>query len=90
MHLPLFSVTMEYVHASVRVPIHVGAWVHMCAFLWNLKAVFPIALYLHRGRLSRLNSEVTHVASLANQPALGISCVCFPSIAGELCHPPDV
>lgn len=36
--MPLFAARVGYVHVFMYVPIHVGAWVHACAFVWNLKA----------------------------------------------------
>lgn len=38
LYTPLFSVSVGYLHVLMYVPIHVGSWVHVCAFVWNLKA----------------------------------------------------
>lgn len=40
LYMPLFSVSVGYVHVFMYVPIHVCAcaWVPACAFVWNLKA----------------------------------------------------
>lgn len=38
LYTPLFSVSVGYVHVFMYVPIHVGARVQACAFVWNLKA----------------------------------------------------
>lgn len=38
LYLPLFSVSVGYMHVFMYVPIHVGARVPACAFVWNLKS----------------------------------------------------